>query len=108
MLLIAATDVSGLGALATAASVNLSTQASGTLSATQFGALIGDVSNVAGTYATTITAGAVTNTKLAQMSAFTFKGNATAASANPTDLTIDQMQTALLNGRLAAANLILN
>ena len=56
----------------------------------------------------TISNTAVTNAKLAQMPALTFKGNITSAAANASDLTVDQMQIALLNGRLAAANLIMN
>ena len=108
LLVIAASDVSGLGVLATAASVNLSTQATGILQAAQEPAHIGDVTNAAGSLALTVVANAVTNTKLAQMAALTFKGNTTTAAANASDLTVDQMQIALLNGRMAAANLILN
>ena len=48
VLAISNADVSGLGALATASSVNLSTQATGTLQAAQEPAHTGDVTNTAG------------------------------------------------------------
>ncbi len=58
-------DVAGLGALATAGSVNLSTQATGTLLAAQEPAHTGDVTNTAGSLALTIAPGAVIPSKLA-------------------------------------------
>lgn len=64
------TDISGLGALATASFVNLATQSTGTLAAAQIGALTGDVTSGAGSYATTIAASAVTNAKLASVGKF--------------------------------------
>jgi hypothetical protein len=85
----------GLGALATAATVNLTTQASGTLQAAQFGALSGDVSNTAGSYATTITAGAVTLAKMANLNANSIIGNNTGAGAAPIALTPAQVKTLL-------------
>ncbi len=95
MLAIANTDVSGLGALATASSVNLSTQATGSLQAAQMAALSGDVTNTSGTLATTISANAVTNAKAAQMAAATLKGNNTGATANAADLTVVQVSAML-------------
>ncbi len=59
------TSGSSFGSLATASSVNLSSQASGTLQAAQFPALTGDVTTTAGSLTTTIASGAVTNTMLA-------------------------------------------
>ena len=106
LLAIANTDVSGLGALATAANVNLTSQATGTLQAAQEPAHSGDVTNSAGSLALTIAANAVTNAKAAPMAALTFKGNNTATVANPSDLTSDQMQVALnANGLIAARHL---
>ncbi len=109
LLAIAATDVAGLGALATAASVNLTTQATGILQAAQEPAHSGDVTNVAGSLVLTIAAGAVTNARLASMAPFTFKANNTAIAAAPADLTVDQMQVAInLQGQMAANFLIMN
>ena len=95
LLAIANTDVTGLGALATASSVNLSTQATGTLQAAQEPAHTGDVTNAAGSLALTIAANAVTNAKSAQMAASTLKGNNTGATANSADLTAAQVKTLL-------------
>jgi hypothetical protein len=96
-LALGAADVAGLGALATASSVNLTTQATGALQAAQHPAHSGDVTNTAGSLALTIAANAVTNAKLAPMAASTLKGNTTGAAATPTDLTGTQV-TALLDG----------
>jgi Protein of unknown function (DUF2793) len=50
----------------------------------------------------------VSNAKFVPMAPFTFKGNASAATTTPTDLTIDQMQNALnLCGLVAARNLFM-
>lgn len=95
ILSIAVADVSGLGALATASSVNLSTQATGTLQAAQHPALTGDVTSPAGSLATTIASQSVSNAKLAQMPATTIKGNNTGASATPADLTVSQVAAIL-------------
>ena len=95
LLAISNADVSGLGALATASSVNLSTQASGTLQAAQEPAHTGDVTNTAGSLALTIGANAVSNAKAAQMAANTLKGNNTGATANAADLTVAQVKTLL-------------
>lgn len=95
LLAITNTDVSGLGALATASSVNLSTQATGTLQAAQFPALTGDVTSTAGALGTTIAAGAVTNAKLANVATATIKGRVTAATGVVEDLTATQVKTLL-------------
>jgi hypothetical protein len=61
---------------------------SGTLSATVMPAFTGDVTNSAGSVATTISANAVTNTKLAQAAANTVKANGTGSTANLTDFSM--------------------
>jgi len=95
-LAIAAGDVAGLGALATASGVNLTTQATGTLQAAQEPAHTGDVTNAAGSLAMTIAAGAVDNAKLAMLATARIKGRVTAASGAVEDLTGTQA-TALLD-----------
>jgi hypothetical protein len=102
ILAITSSDVSGLGSLATASTVNLSTQATGTLQAAQTPAYTGDVTSSAGGLANTIPNNTVTNAKAADMAANTLKGNNTGASADPLDLTGTQA-TALLDTFTAAA-----
>ncbi|WP_041257977.1 hypothetical protein [Fibrella aestuarina] len=68
----------------------------GTLLAARLGTFTGDVTTAGGSYATTISTNAVSNTKLAQMPTMTFKGNNTGATANAIDLTVGQTKTALL------------
>jgi len=67
----------------------------GVLPAADFPALTGDVTTSAGALATTIGAAAVTNTKLANMATLTIKGNSTASSAAPQDLTASAVKTLL-------------
>lgn len=102
MLAIAAGDVSGLGALATASNVSLTTQATGTLQAAQAPAHTGDVTSSAGSLALSIAANAVTNAKLATMAANTVKANATSGAATPTDIALSASQ---LFGRGATGDL---
>lgn len=66
----------------------LATGTTGVLGATQFPALTGDVTSAGSTLTTAIAASAVTNAKMANMAAFTLKGNATSGSAAPTDISI--------------------
>lgn len=66
----------------------LSTGVTGTLQATNFPALTGNVTTTAGSLATAITNSAVTNAMHANMAAFTLKGNATGSAAAPTDISI--------------------
>ena len=61
---------------------------SGTLPATVMPAFTGDVTNSAGSVATTISANAVSNAKLAQAAANTVKANGTASLANLTDFSM--------------------
>lgn len=60
----------------------------GSIGAVAMPAFTGDVTTSAGAVATTIANDAVTNTKLANMAAFTLKGNNTSGSADPSDISI--------------------
>lgn len=72
-------------------------QLSGTLAAAQFPALTGDVTNTAGSLATTISNSVVTNAKLADMAQSTIKGRAAGSGTGaPVDLTSTQA-TAILD-----------
>lgn len=74
---------SALTALSTVPTSDLS----GTLQATQFPALTGDVSTTAGSLSTTIGVNVVTYAKSAQAPATTFSGNPTGSTANKQDMT---------------------
>lgn len=99
-------STTGTGALTTAVAADFPTlnqnttgtasNITGILNSTSQPALTGDVTNTAGTVATTISNGVVTNAKLATMAANTFKANNTSATAAPSDITGTQA-TALLN-----------
>lgn len=80
--------VSAIGASASVCSQPAFSDISGTLAASQFGPLIGDVTTSG--YASTIAANAVTNAKLAQMAAATVKCNPTGGLANAQDCTLGQ------------------
>jgi microcystin-dependent protein len=58
-------------------------------------AFIGDITNTAGSLNTTISNNAVTNAKLNTMATNTVKANITGSTANPQDITIAQLNTAL-------------
>lgn len=65
------------------------------LKTAEFPALTGDVTSIAGGVATTIAAGAVTNSKLANMAADTVKANLSGISGPPTDVTLSTLAAAL-------------
>jgi hypothetical protein len=77
-------------------------------------ALTGDVTATAGANATTIANSVVTNAKLANMPALTFKGNQTGSAAAPQDLTPADMQANLgylkkaVTGCAAATSTVFN
>lgn len=78
------------GQTLTANAVDLSgSHATGTLAAARFGALTGDVTNTAGSYATTIAAGAVTYSKMQNVSANNrLLGRATSGAGSPEEIII--------------------
>ena len=77
----------GLGGLSTQSSLNLSSQATGTLQAAQAPALTGDVTTTAGALATTISSGAVTAAKMATGAAAGNLGFTPAKSGANSDIT---------------------
>lgn len=85
----------GLGSLATASSVNLSSQASGTLQAAQAPAHTGDVTSSAGSLALTIANSAVTLAKIANIATARILGNNSGSAAAPIELTAAQVKTLL-------------
>jgi len=70
------------------------TSLTGTLAAAQFPALTGDVTTSAGNLATTISAGAVTTAKMANLGPNTVLGNATGSSAAPSAVPMVSAPTA--------------
>ncbi len=99
-------STTGTGALTTAVAADFpilnqnttgtASNITGVLNPTSHPALTGDITNAAGSVATTISNGVVTNAKLATMAANTFKANNTASTAAPSDITGTQA-TALLD-----------
>lgn len=95
------TIVSTTGTLSLSSGVTLTVPLNATVSGTNTGdqtiTLTSDVTGSGtGSFATTISAGVVTNAKLANMTAPTFKGRTTAGTGSPEDLTVTQA-TAMLN-----------
>lgn len=76
--------------------ISLTSDVSGVLQAAQFPAMTGDVTNTAGSLATTIAAGAVSLSKMANLTASTILGNNTGIAATPLALTGTQV-TAMLD-----------
>jgi hypothetical protein len=88
-----ASDLTGLATVATSGSA--SDLSSGTILSARLPAFTGDVTSSAGTSALTVAANAITNAKIALMSAFTVKANLTGSSAIPTDSTMAALTAAL-------------
>lgn len=89
-------DAGGLPALAAiATSGSASDLTGGTVPAARMPALTGNVTSSAGSVATTIAAGVVTNAMHTNMAANTFKANNTGGSTTPTDITTAQAKTLL-------------
>ena len=65
------------------------------LKTAEFPAFTGDITTTAGGVATVLSAGAVTNAKMANMATDTVKGNNTGISAAPQDITFAALATAL-------------
>jgi hypothetical protein len=103
---ITAGSISGLGALAVLNSVDLSgSQATGTLAAARMGALSGDVTSTAGSYATTIAANAVTVAKMQQIATNRLLGRSTAGTGNVEVITVGA-GLSLAAGVLSAQNAV--
>ncbi|MEO6299987.1 MAG: DUF2793 domain-containing protein, partial [Paracoccaceae bacterium] len=96
VLAIASGDVSGLGALAMASTVSLTTQATGVMQAAQEPAHTGDVTNAAGSLALSIAANAVTLVQMAQVNSSRFLGRTTSGVGTVEAMTAAQA-TALLS-----------
>ena len=91
------TAATGVPEVQTLATLKTDLGLTGTNSGDQTITLTSDVTGSGtGSFATTIAADAVTNTKLANMATATFKGRTTAGTGDPEDLTATQA-TALLN-----------
>jgi hypothetical protein len=91
--------------------VRLGSDVTGTLLAANFGALTGDVTNSAGSYATTISAAAVTYAKMQNVTASRLLGNPTGSPASPSEISLGAtlafsgtaLQTAALTGDVTAS-----
>lgn len=86
------------GSLANAAGITLGATLTFSGSALQTLAISGDISSAANSFVTTIAAGAVSNSKMANMAAHTLKANITAGAAAPADSSL----TAILDAELGS------
>ncbi|MBW7887462.1 MAG: hypothetical protein H3C35_03750 [Bacteroidetes bacterium] len=85
----------GLGNVPNVDTTNAANISSGTLPTGRMPAYTGDVTSSAGATANTIANDAVTNAKLANMAAYTIKGNKNFTTADPGDLSIAEVKTML-------------
>lgn len=85
----------GLGNVPNVDTTNAANISSGTLPTGRMPAYTGDVTSSAGATANTIANDAVTNAKLANMAAYSIKGNKNFTTADPGDLSIEEVKTML-------------
>ena len=91
------TATSGTQISCTTATINLSSQASGTVQAAQFPALTGDVTTTAGSLATTISANKVLMADIAQIAGLSVLGNTGSSTGNVGPITGTANQVLVVN-----------
>ncbi len=93
----ASTTVKGIAELATTAETSALSDTTRVITPGGLATLMGQKSDTTHTHAFSVITGDVSNTQLAQMAANTIKANNTGSTADPSDITPDQL-SAMLNG----------